>query len=474
MALRLKIIDRDTEMLLPPSIQEWVSDTHPARLLVEMINHLDLGVAAVNHKGTGDRQYPPGMMLALLIYCYSSGIFSSRKIERATEDCVGVRYICANEHPDHDTICKFRRENGDLLRSVFAQTLRLAADLELVNLNDLEIASDGTTFTVSASEKQYKSQAEIDQELEQINEADQKLEQQVNDLLAQAEQIDQEEARGDEIPEALKDSEIRADKIREAAEKQKRLARRKAKLEAAREFQKLAKAFAADKRDELIEEVRNSDIGTIPKPLSSEVKGDDKINVHEPEAPKLKLKEGGYSFGLNAQASVDTGGIGLAVGGHVTDSANDRQQLEPCIDAVEANFEPGCVAASLADSGYDNTLQIDRLENQGIDVLCELQQTKAEQNGEQPATKRGRRKQTYDRRQEHLKKITTEENRARRKRRRETIEPLFGTIKAAMGFRQFMVRGIEGANTEWHLVLLCSNTQKLGRNQKWIDFIKQN
>ena len=119
MAQRLREIDRDTPMLLPPSIQEWIEDDHPAKLIVEMINHVDLSAAAINHRGSGDEQYPPGMMLALLIFCYSGGVFSSRKIETATYDNVGVRYICGNEHPDHDTICKFRRENGELLRSVF-------------------------------------------------------------------------------------------------------------------------------------------------------------------------------------------------------------------------------------------------------------------------------------------------------------------------------------------------------------------
>lgn len=475
MPARFKIVDRDTPDFFPPCIQDWIGELHPARLIVEMIDHLDLSTASVNHKGTGDKQYPPSMMLALLIYCYTGGIFSSRKIEDATDESIGARYICANEHhPDHDTICKFRRENGDLLRSVFAQTLRLAADLELVNLNQLEIASDGTTFTAAASEKQYMSRAEIDQELEQLDQGDQKIEQQVNDLLAQAEQVDREEAEKEDLPEDLKDRESRAEKIRLAAEKQKRLARRKAKLQAAREFQKLAKEEAATQRDELIAEVRASDVGTVPKTLPGEVEADDKINVHEPEAPKLKLKEGRYGFGYNAQASVDIGGIGLAVGAHVTDSANDRQQLEPCIEAVEANFGEGCVATSLADRGYDNTHQIDRLEKRGVDVLCELQQSEAELKGEAPASKRGRAKRTCERRREHLEKIKTRTNREKRKRRKETVEPLFGTTKCSMGFRQFMVRGLQGANTEWHLVLLCSNTKKLGKNQEWRDFIKQN
>lgn len=462
-------------MLLPPSIQEWVEEDHPARLIVEMIGHIDLGVAIVNHKGTGDTQYPPGMMLALLIYCYSNGVFSSRKIERATHDSVGVRYICANEHPDHDTICKFRRENGDLLRSAFAQILRLAAGLKLVNLNQLEIASDGTILTVSASEKEYKSREDIDKEIQEITESDEKLEQQVMDLMAKAEEIDRDEAKKQDLPEDLKDPDKRVEKLKEAAAKQKQLARRKAKLEAAREFQKLAKKEASEQREKTREEVRNHDVGHIPKPLSSEVKPEDKINIHEPEAPKMKLKKGGYGFGYNAQASVDVGGIGLLVGGYLAAAGNDRQQLRPCLEAVESNFHEGCVDTSLTDRGYDNTMQIDKLKKRGINVLCELQQSEAEAKGQPPASnRRGRDKRTADYRQEHLKEIKTDENRAKRKRRKETIEPQFGTIKSAMGFQQFMVKGLDGADAEWHLVLLCSNVAKLNRNQQWKEFVSQN
>lgn len=475
MAQRLKIIDRDTPMLLPPSIQDWVGDDHPARLIVEMIYHIDLNVAVVNHKGTGDSQYPPGMMLALLIYCYSNGVFSSRKIERATYDSVGVRYICANEHPDHDTICKFRRENGALLRSAFTQTLGLAADLKLINLNQLEIASDGTIIVVSASEKQYMSQQEIDNEIQEIDDSEQSLEQQVIDLLEKAEKTDKDESKKSELPDDLKNPDKRTEKIKEAAAKQKQLARRKAKLQAAREFQKLAKKEAAEQREETREEVRNHPVGHIPKPLSPEVDPEEKINVHEPEAPKMKKKKDGYGFAFNAQASVDIGGIGLALAGHLTTDANDRNQLRACIEAIESTFHVGCVHTALADRGYDNTLLIDKLEQREVKVLCELQRSAAELKGEAPANdRRGRDKRTRERREEHLKKITTEENTTKRKRRKETIEPEFGTIKSAMGFDQFMVKGLEGAEAEWHLVLLCNNIRKLNNNQKWTDFISMN
>ena len=474
MPQRLKIIDRDTPMLLPPSIQEWVEADHPARLIVEMINHLDLSCASVNHKGTGDTQYPPGMMLALLIYCYSSGVFSSRKIERATYDSVGVRFICANEHPDHDTINKFRNENGELIHSAFAQVLRMAASLGLVSLNQLEIASDGTIFVAGASEKEYKSREEIDQEIEQINKADKLLHRQIDELLEKAKETDRQQTDQNKLPDPLKDPKARQQAIEQAVEEQKRLARRKARLDAAREFQKLATEENARQRDELRQAVTESEVGTIPKHLPGEVQPEDKINVHEPESTKMKLKKGGYGHGYNAQASVDTGGIGLAVGGHVTDAPNDRQQLESCINAVEENLGAGCVGASLADRGYDNTFQIDRLEQKGVEVLCELQQTQAEKNGEFLGQSRGRRKRTYEFRQEHFRKISTGENKQKRKRRKETVEPLFGTIKHAMGFQEFRAKGLDGASVEWQLVLLCCNTAKLNKNSKWRKFIGLN
>ena len=257
-------------------------------------------------------------------------------------------------------------------------------------------------------------------------------------------------------------------------EKQKRIERRKARLEAAREFQRPNKEQAAEQREELRQEVGEAEVGHVPKRLPAEVESTDKINVEEPEVPKMKLKKGGYGHGYNAQASVDIGGIGLVVGGHVSNAANDRHQLEACIDTVEANLGKGSIGRALADRGYDNIHQIDKLEARGIDILCELQPNGNEAQKDTEVKRRGRAKRTRERREAHFAKIRTEDNTEKRKRRRETVEPLFGSIKNAMGFRQFMVKGLAGANAEWDLVLLCSNVQKLGRNQKWREYISRN
>jgi transposase len=121
-------IDRESPMLLPPDLREWIADNDLARFVLEAVELSDLRTAAVNERGSGSAQYPPGMMLALLIYCYASGIFSSRRIERASFESVAVRYLCANEHPDHDTIAKFRVENRKLVGAVFVRVLELARE----------------------------------------------------------------------------------------------------------------------------------------------------------------------------------------------------------------------------------------------------------------------------------------------------------------------------------------------------------
>src|ERR1700733_666454 len=142
MSNRYVSVDRNTPLLMPPDLREWVRDDDLVHFLVDALPLLDLSCAVVNQRGTGSEQYPPGMMLGLLVYCYANGIFSSRRIERATYQQVSVRYLCADTHPDHDTIAKFRRENGALLRQAFVELLQLAQRSGLLQLGTLVL--DGT------------------------------------------------------------------------------------------------------------------------------------------------------------------------------------------------------------------------------------------------------------------------------------------------------------------------------------------
>ena len=137
MAERLVNVDRQTPMLLPPDLREWVADNELAHLILEAVELCDMSGARLNVRGSGSEQYPPSMMMALLIYAYATGLFSSRRIERATYESVALRYLCANHHPDHDTIAKFRRENEALFRSCFGQVLLLAREAGVLHVGAL-------------------------------------------------------------------------------------------------------------------------------------------------------------------------------------------------------------------------------------------------------------------------------------------------------------------------------------------------
>ena len=186
MPSRFLRVDRATAMLLPPDLNDWVPVDSPARLIVELVEHLDLSSAAVNSKGTGSAQYPPGMMLALRLHSYSHGIFSSRQIEQSTYEHLGGRYICANYHPDHDTICKFRRENGALIKSTFTQSLQLAGELGILNIGSLTVAQDGTKIKADVNTHATPRLEEIDQQIAKLDEQRAELNTTIEALLKEA------------------------------------------------------------------------------------------------------------------------------------------------------------------------------------------------------------------------------------------------------------------------------------------------
>src|ERR1700744_2533899 len=151
MGARFVNVDHDTPLLLPPDLRHWVAPDHLVHLLMDAVGELDLSAARVNERGTGNAQYPPRMMLGLLIYSYATGVFSSRQIERSTHDSVAVRLLCAATHPDHDTICAFRRENGALLQRSFAQVIELAAGCGVLQVGGITVAIDGSKVLANAS-----------------------------------------------------------------------------------------------------------------------------------------------------------------------------------------------------------------------------------------------------------------------------------------------------------------------------------
>ncbi len=183
MAARFVNIDHDTPLLLPPDLRDWVPRDHLVHFMMDAVGQLEVSAARVNERGTGDAQYPPGMMLGLLIYSYASGVFSSRQIERATYENVAVRLLCADTHPDHDTLCTFRRQNGALLRAGFAQVLELAARCGVLQVGGITVAIDGSKVLANASKHAAVSYERAGTQLRELD-----LE--IAQLLAKAEQAD--------------------------------------------------------------------------------------------------------------------------------------------------------------------------------------------------------------------------------------------------------------------------------------------
>jgi len=183
MAARFVTIDYDTPLMLPPDLREWVPAGHLAHFILDAVEEMNLRQVRVNERGTGSEQYPPRMLLALLLYCYATGVFGSRRIEQATWDSVPVRMICGDTHPDHDTICTFRRENKALLAETFVRVLELAQALKFLQVGQITVAVDGTKVLANASKHAAVSYEHAGKTISQ-------LELEVKALLAKAEQSD--------------------------------------------------------------------------------------------------------------------------------------------------------------------------------------------------------------------------------------------------------------------------------------------
>ena len=285
-----------------------------AAFVLEAVETTDLAEAHVNHRGTGSAEYPPGMMLALLIYCYATGVFSSRKIERPTYDSISVRYICANEHPDHDTIAKFRRRNRALIEKVFMQILELAGHMGLLKLGTICI--DGTKIQGNADSTKNLTMAQIDEELK-------RLQLEVKDLLGKADEQDRQDndACGTLLPEKLGQRERRKALLEEAKSK---LEERLKRLEKSRK----ESAKRSCRNDRKVTSGRKAD----PEKEQARREKDrehQRINPNDPDSYAMPVRKSGFAQGYNAQASVDAEGVGLIVGAHVTNQPTDRQELEP-------------------------------------------------------------------------------------------------------------------------------------------------
>ena len=240
MAAKFVSIDHDSPLLPPPDLRDWLPPGHMVHFIMDAVKALDLSEARVNQRGTGSAQYPPSMMLGLLIYCYATGTFSSRRIETLTYENVAVRYLCADTHPDHDSICKFRRENKALLSCTFHQVLELATNAQVLQVGGITVAVDGTKILASASKHSAMSHAHLQEQMILAEE-------QIAELLAKAEDADSTPLQdGLSIPEEIKRREDRLAKLKEARKVMEERAKARFEEEMAGHEEKLAQRKAKE------------------------------------------------------------------------------------------------------------------------------------------------------------------------------------------------------------------------------------
>ena len=419
----------EQELLLPPSLREWLPEDHLVYFVSEVIDQLDLSAihAVYEKEKRGQPPYDPRLMTKLLVYGYCTGVFSSRRIQKRLREAIPFKVLAAGNEPDFRTISDFRKIHIGALEKLFEQVLAMALECGAIQLG--RVSLDGTKLKANASKHKAMSYG-------RMKEKQQQLKEEVKQLLAAAEAADEEEdcqfgsQRGDEFPEELQRRESRLARIKEA----KKVLEQRARDKAAAEGKSAAEAKPEDK---------------------------DQYNFSDPESRIMKGADG-IVQGYNAQAAVEPTLL-LIVGQSVTEAANDKQQLVPMVELIEqqSGQRPEAI---LADNGYCSEQNLEHLESteQPHRRIEGFIATGKQKHGEHrlPA-QRGPLPQDATKVDRMKRKLQTKMGRAVYAARKCVVEPVFGQIKQARGFRQFLLRGKEKVKGEWALLCLTHNVLRL-------------
>lgn len=440
-------VDRYTPYLLPPSVQDWLPQKHLARFVVEIVEQLDLRSLKESYAGRGSRPYHPEMMLALLFYGYATGVFSSRELERKTYDSVAFRFIAANTHPDHDSICEFRKRLGPNLQKYFVAILAIASQMGVLKLGQVSI--DGTKIEANASKHKALSYGHACKLEEQ-------LKAEVAKLIAMAEAADKSDIPdGMDIPAELEIREARLEAIKAA----KAEIERRAADHLAKEQQEYDRKVAERARKE--EETGKKPRGKGPKPPTAGPTGKDQVNLTDSESRIMPGSGGSFKQAYNAQAGVDTESM-LIVTTHVSQAPNDKQELEPALDNLSRLPETlGTVTDLLADTGYYSATNVQLCEEDNITPYIAVDR----QGHHPPLMERFAEPPPLpddaDAVETMKHRLRTKSGKAIYAKRKSTIETVFGIIKAVMGYRKFLRRGLNAAGREWELICVAFNLKRL-------------
>ena len=431
----------DEAQLLPANVQDYVPKDHLCRFILALVREeLDLSAIAGSYRsGLGQPPFDPRLMTALLLHGYASGIYASRRIAKSAVERADFMMIVAGDPPDFRTISEFRRRHLKALAALFVQVLQLAEKAGLVRLG--HVALDGTKIKANASKHKAMSYA-------RMKKREAELAAEVDRWLEAAEAADVEEdrlyghKRGDEMPDWVADKQKRLEKIRQAKAELEAEAKAAAEAEMHRRGQAEVQRKAEGRQKS----------GRAPAPPKQEPDGKTQRNFTDPESRILKTRDG-YIQGYNAQAAVDEKAQ-IIVAHDLTQSMSDHNQLVPLMDGIKDNLACQPKEAS-ADAGYLSEANLAALAERKISAYVAA--GRAKHPGEVkrritgPLTKAMRDK---------LKRAGW---RSRYRLRKQVVEPVFGQIKQARGFRQFLLRGFEKVRAEWALICTAHNLTKMAR-----------
>ena len=462
MSERFVLVDRDTPFLLEPSVQEWLPENHLARFIVDIVDRLDLSRLQASYAGRGSAAYHPAMLTALLFFGYATGVFSSRKLEAATYDSLAMRFICANTHPDHDTIASFRKRFFAEIAALFVQVLEIAHDLGVLKLGTVSL--DGSKVKAYASKHKALSYGHA-QKLEA------QLRQEVEQLMAMAEAADTaDDAAGLDIPAEIERRTARLEAIEQAKKRIEQRAAERAAEEAERHQRKRVNkengstppgsSSGVDVRSAAEVDAAADDAAADDAPAVVP-KAKEQVNLTDEQSRIMPTSGGGFEQAYNAQAIVDVDSM-LVLGALMTQKANDAHQVEPAVAHLgQLPDKLGKVHTALADNGFCSEENVERFVAAGITPMLAL----GREAHNIPLSDRLSDPPPLPDDASSIEKMKhrmrSREGRALYGKRKSTVEPVFGIIKHVMGFRQFSVRGVELVAAEWQLVAAAFNLRRL-------------
>jgi transposase len=460
---RFRSCSFDQPFLMPPSLQDWLPENHLARFIAEIVEELDLSAIYAFYErkdNRGQLGYHPELMVRLLVYGYAKGITSSRRIETATREDIAFRYLAANQHPDHDTIAAFRQRHLESLAGLFLEVLRLCRKAGLVKLGN--VAIDGTKMMANAS-------ANRNTNFGRLSEREIYWLEVVNRLMAEAQQVDQEEDKlygkgqtESALPADLAEAKQRLARIRQA--KQELLEEARQQLEAAEQEKQAIRASkpgkdATPQERDLYNQKRDRATKRLERARANAQHPSRQYNFVDVESRLMRdNSKKNYVQSYNTQLAVDSAAQ-IIVAAEVTQQVTDRNQLLPMVQSVQSNLN-ATPEVITADAGYWDSVELEDPSLAGIEVLVTPDAAFGEAKPELPP-KAPQTAQAWAMRE----RLASDSGKALYKVRREVVEPVIGQIKQARGIRRFSFRGLAKVMAEWKLICATHNVLKLFRSR---------